>query len=136
MGRKWAAGASVLGAIWLAAIGLSRAPLEAAQSAVPLASASQRATFKQYCVTCHNERLPKAGTGPSALDEEALWEIGAQFVSTLIYPLLYCALTVAYYDLRVRKEGFDLELLESTLAHALPSGGPADLRESPKPPSY
>lgn len=67
---------------------------------------------------------------------DILWEIGAQFVSTLIYPLLYCALTVAYYDLRVRKEGFDLELLESTLAHALPSGGPADLRESPKPPSY
>jgi hypothetical protein len=64
------------------------------------------------------------------------WEIVAQFVSTLIYPLLYCALTVAYYDLRVRKEGFDLELLESTLAHALPSSGPADLRELPKPPSY
>lgn len=67
---------------------------------------------------------------------DIMWEIVAQFVSTLIYPLLYCALTVAYYDLRVRKEGFDLELLESTLAHALPSSGPADLRESPKPPSY
>jgi hypothetical protein len=67
---------------------------------------------------------------------DIMWEIVAQFVSTLIYPLLYCARTVAYYDLRVRKEGFDLELLESTLAHALPSSGPADLRESPKPPSY
>jgi hypothetical protein len=63
-----------------------------------------------------------------------IWEIVAQFVSTLIYPLLYCALTVAYYDLRVRKEGFDLELLEATLAHPLPSGRPADLREIPKPP--
>ena len=30
----------------------------------------------------------------------------------------YCVLTVAYYDLRVRKEGFDLELLASTLQPA------------------
>jgi hypothetical protein len=64
------------------------------------------------------------------------WEIAGQFISTLIYPLLYCALTVAYYDLRVRKEGFDLELLESTLAHALPPGHATDLRELPKPPSF
>jgi hypothetical protein len=64
------------------------------------------------------------------------WEIAAQFISTLIYPLLYCALTVAYYDLRVRKEGFDLELLESTLAHALPSGRASDLGELPKPRSF
>lgn len=32
-------------------------------------------------------------------------------LSTLVYPLLYCVMTVAYYDLRVRKEGFDLEVL-------------------------
>jgi hypothetical protein len=64
------------------------------------------------------------------------WEIAAQFISTLIYPLLYCALTVAYYDLRVRKEGFDLELLESTLAHALPTGRASDLGELPKPRSF
>jgi hypothetical protein len=36
----------------------------------------------------------------------------------LLYPLLYCVLTVAYYDLRVRKEGFDLEVLASTLQPA------------------
>jgi len=35
-----------------------------------------------------------------------------------IYPLFYCVLTVAYYDLRVRKEGFDLEVLASTLLTA------------------
>jgi hypothetical protein len=64
---------------------------------------------------------------------DVVWEIAAQFISTLIYPLLYCALTVAYYDLRVRKEGFDLELLESTLAHALPSGRASDLSDLPKP---
>jgi hypothetical protein len=36
----------------------------------------------------------------------------------LLYPLLYCVLTVAYYDLRVRKEGFDLEVLASNLQPA------------------
>ncbi len=36
----------------------------------------------------------------------------------LVYPLFYCVLTVAYYDLRVRKEGFDLEVLASTLQPA------------------
>jgi heme/copper-type cytochrome/quinol oxidase subunit 2 len=39
-------------------------------------------------------------------------------VQMFIYPLLYCVLTVTYYDLRVRKEGFDLELLASTLQTA------------------
>ena len=28
-----------------------------------------------------------------------------------VYPFMYVAFTVLYYDLRVRKEGFDLELL-------------------------
>ena len=39
-------------------------------------------------------------------------------IQLLIYPLFYCVLTVAYYDLRVRKEGFDLEVLASTLMPA------------------
>ena len=39
-------------------------------------------------------------------------------VQLLLYPLFYCVLTVAYYDLRVRKEGFDLEVLASTLQSA------------------
>ena len=36
-------------------------------------------------------------------------------VQMLAYPFFYCVLVVAYYDLRVRKEGFDLEVLASTL---------------------
>jgi hypothetical protein len=32
-----------------------------------------------------------------------------------IYPFVYVVMTVLYYDLRVRKEGFDLELLASSL---------------------
>ena len=39
-------------------------------------------------------------------------------LQTLIFPLFYCLLTVAYYDLRVRKEAFDLEVLASSLAPA------------------
>jgi hypothetical protein len=39
-------------------------------------------------------------------------------VQMVIYPLLYCILTVAYYDMRVRKEGFDLEMLASSLQPA------------------
>ncbi|MGH7526014.1 MAG: glycerophosphoryl diester phosphodiesterase membrane domain-containing protein [Gemmatimonadales bacterium] len=42
----------------------------------------------------------------------------AGIVQVFIYPLFYCVLTVAYYDLRVRKEGFDLEVLASTLRPA------------------
>jgi hypothetical protein len=42
----------------------------------------------------------------------------AGLVQMFIYPLFYCVLTVTYYDLRVRKEGFDLELLASSLQTA------------------
>jgi hypothetical protein len=42
----------------------------------------------------------------------------AALLSTLIWPLFYCVLTVSYYDLRVRKEAFDLEVLASGLAQA------------------
>ncbi|MGE5925932.1 MAG: glycerophosphoryl diester phosphodiesterase membrane domain-containing protein [Gemmatimonadota bacterium] len=36
-------------------------------------------------------------------------------VSLIVTPLLYCVLTLLYYDLRVRKEGYDLEVLASEL---------------------
>lgn len=41
----------------------------------------------------------------------------------LVFPVLYAVLTLLYYDLRVRKEGFDLEMLAATL----PSGPAARL---------
>jgi len=46
---------------------------------------------------------------------------GAAIVGVLqlvFTPLVNCALTVAYYDQRVRKEGFDLEVLAGTLQPA------------------
>lgn len=56
-----------------------------------------------------------ASTSPAAsLGVTAL----AALLQVLITPLLYCVLTVAYYDLRVRKEAFDLEVLASSLASA------------------
>lgn len=39
-------------------------------------------------------------------------------LSILVYPFVYVVLTVLYYDIRVRKEGFDLELLASSIAGA------------------
>jgi hypothetical protein len=44
--------------------------------------------------------------------------VAAALLSSLVWPLFYCVLTVAYYDLRVRKEAFDLEVLASGLARA------------------
>jgi hypothetical protein len=64
--------------------------------------------------------LPRASVeslGPASVGSIAALSIGG-LVQMLIYPLFYCVLTVTYYDLRVRKEGFDLELLASSLQTA------------------
>jgi hypothetical protein len=64
--------------------------------------------------------LPR-GAGPgfaaSSISTIVALAVGG-VVQLFIYPLFYCVLTVAYYDLRVRKEGFDLELLASSLQTA------------------
>ena len=49
---------------------------------------------------------------------EALSTVAVALVSLLIYPLLSCVFTLFYYDLRVRKEGFDLETLSQQLGAA------------------
>ena len=61
--------------------------------------------------------VPQASGDASARRPSRSWppSRSAGVVQMFIYPLFYCVLTVAYYDLRVRKEGFDLELLASTL---------------------
>ena len=69
----------MLGAAWLGAVVVSRAPVQAAQ-AVPLTPATintQRAVFSQYCLTCHNQRIKQAGTVPVAFEGDGLWDIGA-----------------------------------------------------------
>ncbi|HXF96867.1 MAG TPA: hypothetical protein VNI61_12280 [Gemmatimonadales bacterium] len=47
--------------------------------------------------------------------------VGLSLVTLLVYPLTSCVFTLLYYDLRVRKEAFDLELLSQQIALA-PSG--------------
>jgi uncharacterized membrane protein len=50
--------------------------------------------------------------GPGAV---AALMIASQLIWLLIYPLLTCVFTLFYYDLRVRKEAFDLEYLSRQL---------------------
>jgi uncharacterized membrane protein len=59
-----------------------------------------------------------------------------QLVTIVVYPILYSAMTVAYYDLRIRKEGFDLELLESTLQHPTSPARSSSSRELPGPRTF
>jgi mono/diheme cytochrome c family protein len=92
--QKWRVGVCLLGVVWLGSLWLNRAPVHAAQStaasgvrlkadtttadtttATSAAVASQRAVFTQYCVSCHNEKLKKAGTVPIALDADTLWNV-------------------------------------------------------------
>ncbi|MBK8005313.1 MAG: hypothetical protein IPK12_15630 [Gemmatimonadetes bacterium] len=55
----------------------------------------------------------------TALNSEGLLAVAlAALIQTLIYPLLYAVLTVLYYDLRVRKEAYDLEVLAADLGAA------------------
>ncbi len=64
--------------------------------------------------------LPQASGGsfgPASVTTVAAIAVGG-IVQMFLTPLFYCVLTVTYYDLRVRKEGFDLELLASTLRSA------------------
>jgi hypothetical protein len=39
-------------------------------------------------------------------------------LSILVYPFIYVIATLLYYDLRVRKEGYDLEMLATSVQHA------------------
>jgi hypothetical protein len=58
-------------------------------------------------------------SGATGVDSiSVLWLAIITALQVLIYPLLNCVLTVAYYDLRVRKEAFDLEVLAAGLSRA------------------
>lgn len=43
------------------------------------------------------------------------WAVVSSVVPIMLAPILPCILTLAYYDLRVRREGFDLQLLSEQL---------------------
>lgn len=64
-------------------------------------------------------RIGAGESGPEVIGQVAV--VGTALSSLLmlaINPLLYCILIVAYYDLRVRKEAFDLDLLATTMEQA------------------
>ncbi|HEX6616102.1 MAG TPA: glycerophosphoryl diester phosphodiesterase membrane domain-containing protein [Gemmatimonadales bacterium] len=62
--------------------------------------------------------IPTGPSAGSAMLAAVLALAITGLVQIFIYPLFYCVLTITYYDLRVRKEGFDLELLASQLRSA------------------
>ena len=70
--------------------------------------------------------IPYAGllTGGAALASNTgtpltIWIAAVALAARLLLtPLLYCLITLLYYDLRVRKEGFDLEMLAASLQPA------------------
>ncbi len=59
-----------------------------------------------------------ANVGPAA---NALLAAGGFLSTSLVGPLLTIALTLIYYDQRVRKEGFDLQLMMATLQTGSPA---------------
>ena len=59
--------------------------------------------------------LAAAATGAPVLIASALGAL----VTLAVNPILYCILIVAYYDLRVRKEAFDLDLLATTMEQSI-----------------
>jgi mono/diheme cytochrome c family protein len=79
--RKWRVVLCAVAAVWLGAVGGSRPSAQAGQSssrpATGATTDTPQSVFKQYCVTCHNQRLKQAGTVPIALDDDSLWDIGA-----------------------------------------------------------
>ena len=51
-------------------------------------------------------------------------QIVGTVMSVILTPIYVASLVALYYDLRIRKEGFDLELMASELATAVPDAGP------------
>ncbi len=80
--------------------------------------------FLAMCVAFLLLAVPGIAIGGAAamLGETTGTSVGVLVLESLlqifIYPYVYVVMTVLYYDLRVRKEGFDLELLASTLSPA------------------
>jgi hypothetical protein len=51
--------------------------------------------------------------------------LGSWLVSIVVFPFIACVVTVLYFDLRVRAEGFDLERMMDELDASGPPPGPA-----------
>jgi len=59
--------------------------------------------------------LGLAGNGFDANGRLLLQEVVSAFTAVFIGPITYIAVTLLYYDTRIRKEGFDIEMLAQSL---------------------
>jgi len=77
------------------------------------------------------ELLAGAGSRGALLRSGAGWQIASQAVAfiaeCLVGPLITIAFALVYYDERVRKEAFDLQLMMSTIDAATIPGSPAQV---------
>ena len=55
----------------------------------------------------------------------AFTTLAGNIASLLIYPFFTVVITLLYYDLRIRKEGFDLEVMSSELGQSMTSAAPS-----------
>lgn len=59
--------------------------------------------------------LSFAGVGLDTNGRFVLQEVASAFAAVFVSPITYIAVTLLYYDARIRKEGFDIEMLAQTL---------------------
>jgi hypothetical protein len=64
------------------------------------------------------------------LQNVAIQQVMGALAAVLVYPLLPVTMTVLYYDARIRREGYDIDLLERELGAASPG------TTSPEQPAY
>jgi hypothetical protein len=55
----------------------------------------------------------------------AFTTLAGDIASLLIYPFFTVVITLLYYDLRIRKEGFDLEMMSNELSQTVPATSPS-----------
>lgn len=58
-----------------------------------------------------------SGSRGASVEGQVIAQIGDGITDLIVVPFLVCVLTVLYYDLRVRREAFDIELLARDLRY-------------------
>ncbi len=59
--------------------------------------------------------LTLAGSGFDTNGQFIVSEVAGAIVAVFVNPITYIAVTLLYYDMRIRKEGFDIEMLAHSL---------------------
>jgi uncharacterized membrane protein len=92
-------------------------PVRAMQRSWELTRGHRGKLFLALLVSFFLLMIPAAGLGAVSafFGMEVLFTVVSVVLGVLISPFIYVTVTVLYYDLRVRKEGFDLEMLSEHL---------------------